>query len=296
MRLPTLNPLVERELLGRMRAGRTIWLLVAYVAALGGLMALVVALSTAGSVLGPNTFEVAAMAFDIVVGLELVLVGMVSAAAAAGAISGERERQTWELLLVTGLSPWRIVSGKLVSAVMLVLWLVVAGMPVFAPVLYLGAVPAGTLLRLLGLFVVSALAWAGIGLAWSALLRRTIGAVVAAYVTGVLWVILAPILRAVLQATVFTRAATGPRVEGPFLVELLNPVYALLWTLNGELVGALGIPAVAAGGPTANLTLAARLAGALGPGGPYWVYVGGALLTAGLMALATTRLIQRRRA
>src|SRR5690606_9829822 len=116
----------------------------AYVAALGGLMALMVALTTAGSDLGPNSFEVAVMAFMAVVALELVLVGMVSAGAAAGAVSGERERQTWELLLVTGLSPWRIVAGKLVSAVMLVLWLVVAGIPVFAPVLYLGAVPAST--------------------------------------------------------------------------------------------------------------------------------------------------------
>ena len=58
--------------------------------------------------------------------LQLVLVLLVTPAFTAGSISGERERQTLDLLLVTKMSPFSIVTGKFLSGLSIIVLMVVA--------------------------------------------------------------------------------------------------------------------------------------------------------------------------
>ncbi|HEY8414482.1 MAG TPA: ABC transporter permease subunit, partial [Thermaerobacter sp.] len=272
---------------------------------LGALLVIALTLTgaAAGNLNAPSPFEVSYTVFQAVMVAELVLVGAVAAATAAGGISGERERQTWEVLLTTRLPAWRIVTGKLVTAVQLALWLVVASLPVFLPLFRFGAVSPGNLARILGIFLASGLAWAAIGLFFSALLKRTIAAVIASYATASAWVILTIVARFVWDAIENARsplvgpgAPTGP--VGPYLIELMNPLLILLRTMSSPVVGL--VDWMMSGGGTvaqpASLTLGARLAGALGPNGYYWVYILSALALTAVLSALTTRLIARRRA
>ncbi|MFH1738724.1 MAG: ABC transporter permease [bacterium] len=60
--------------------------------------------------------------------------------AASGAISGERERNTWDLLTITPLGPWRILLGKLFSLLVFVLVMYIAFLPIWALCFLLGGV------------------------------------------------------------------------------------------------------------------------------------------------------------
>lgn len=297
---PTLfNPLIQLELRSRMRRGRTVVLLLAFTGALGSLLVLALHVTTSpgGGIYGPSPFEVSYWLFQAAIIAELVMVGAVAAATASGAISGERERQTWEVLLTTRLPAWRIVTGKLVTAVLLVFWLVVASLPLFLPLFRFGAVSPGTLARVLGLFLASGLVWAALGLFFSALFRRTTVAVIASYATASAWVILTAAARRLRDLWFAQRSAAGapvpPQPEGPFLVELMNPLLALLKTLESPLEAAITSGGSVA--PTSGLTWGARLAGALGQHGFYWVYVLGAAAVTAVLAFLTTRLVARRR-
>lgn len=300
------NPLVELELRSRMRRGRTVLLLLGFVGALGAVLVIALTLTGAasGNIYGPSPFEVSYGVFQAAMVMELVLVGAVAAATAAGGISGERERQTWEVLLTTRLPAWRIVTGKLLTAVLLVLWLVVASLPVFLPLFQFGAVTPGILARILGLFLASGLAWAAIGLFFSALFRRTIVAVIASYFTASAWVILTILARPLRVAMLNAQAAQGgpatpgtvTQPAGPYLVELMNPLLVLLHTLASPVVNFFDWMLVNIGpGLGSQFTLGARVAGALGPYGYYWVYILSALALALVLSALTARIVARRR-
>ncbi|WP_242822387.1 ABC transporter permease [Thermaerobacter marianensis] len=306
---PTLlNPIIELEFRARMRRNRTMLLLMAYTAAVAAVFLLAVVFTGAAGtrILGPGPYEISWGLFQAVMLAELVLIGAVAGASGAGAISSERERQTWEILRTTRMPAWRIVTGKLVAAVALALWLVVASFPVFLPLFRFNAVQPDMLARLLLLFTASGLTWAALGLFFSALFRRTIVAVIATYGVAMGWVILTLIARP-LQDALTPPPPMGPmppRPVGPLAIELASPVLALLYALRSPLLeewnwlaGGVVSVLLRAGMPAGTrITTAARVAAYLGEYGYYWMYVIIALGAAAVLAAAATALIQRREA
>ncbi|HEY8415215.1 MAG TPA: ABC transporter, partial [Thermaerobacter sp.] len=145
----------------------------------------------------------------------------------------------------------------------------------------------------------SGLAWAAIGLFFSALFRRTIVAVIASYFTASAWVILTILarpLRAALLNAQAQGASGGPPVQpvGPYLVELMNPLLVLLRTLGSPVANFIDWMTMVGhmSGPGTKLTLGARVAAALGP---YLAYVLSALALTLVLSALTARIIARRR-
>jgi ABC-type transport system involved in multi-copper enzyme maturation permease subunit len=62
--------------------------------------------------------------FSMFFSVDLALILLMTPAFAAGAITSERERETYGALFSTLLSPWEILTGKLFSAILLILLLV----------------------------------------------------------------------------------------------------------------------------------------------------------------------------
>ncbi|GAB6876920.1 ABC transporter permease subunit [Thermaerobacter litoralis] len=307
--VPTaLNPILELEFRARMRRNRTVLLLLGYTGAVAALFLLAVVLSgvTDPARAGAAAYEITWIIFQVLMLAELVLIGAVAGATGAGSISGERERQTWEVLLVTKLPAWRMVTGKLLAAVALALWLVVASLPVFLPLFRFNAVQPDALVRLLIHFTVSALAWAALGLFFSTVLRRTVAAVIATYGVAMAWVAFTLLARPVLDALNPPgpqAGAVSPRPLGPLAVELASPVLSLLYALRSPVIeawnwiaGAIVLGRGSLPPPGVRLTTAARVAGLLGPDGYFWAYVLWTLAFTVLLVVATTRLITRRRA
>jgi ABC-type transport system involved in multi-copper enzyme maturation permease subunit len=115
----------------------------------------------------------------------------------SGAISGERERKTYDLLRTTLLSARALIMGKLAFAVMYLLLLILAAVPLEGLAFVLGGVAIEELVLALVILVVTALAFSAIGLFFSAFSRTTRGATGLAYGTTVMATVVLPILLAI---------------------------------------------------------------------------------------------------
>ena len=171
--------LVAKEMRSRSRGWRPMWLLTFYLAALTVVVAGFPALlggigGTISPTMGTQIFAVLAIG-------SVLLLAFITPALTVGAVSGERERRTLDLLLITRTSALGLVSGKLLGSLVYVLYLLVASLPAFALVYLFGGVPLFHLGMVLAVAAVTAVTHAALGLLLSALLRRTSLASVVAY-------------------------------------------------------------------------------------------------------------------
>ena len=206
------NPLLVKELRGRMRGARAFVVLTVYLLLLGCLTSMVYYTYNASvSGLGGavDTAELGKTVFATVVLIELFMVVFITPAFTAGAISGERERQTYELLRTTLLPARRLVLGKLVSALTYILLLVLAAVPLESLAFVLGGVVLEELLLALVILLVTAFAFAVFGVFFSSLARTTLVATVLTYAMALLTTIGLPLLLLIFALVLVDPVASG---------------------------------------------------------------------------------------
>ncbi len=183
------NPVVTKELRGRMRGSRTYWLLFGYVL----LLSLILFFSylgwwaqhssdmdNGGSSAG---FTVGRTFFKILFYSQAVMMALITPALTAGAISVEREQRTFELLRGSILRPGAIVWGKLASSVSFVVLLLTSSLPLLSLCFLLGGVSPGEVFFAYLLLIGDAFLFGAIGLCWSAYAANTATATVLSYLT-----------------------------------------------------------------------------------------------------------------
>jgi ABC-type transport system involved in multi-copper enzyme maturation permease subunit len=225
-----INPIIVKELRARMRETRAFAILTGVLLALGIVsyliyrMALVMAGAYASTPLSP---QIGQMLFIALAFLELMMVCAIAPAVTAGAISGEQEKLTYEMLLATPLHPASILWGKLVSALSYVFLLIFAAIPMFSLIFIFGGVTVRDLLKALLILVVVAITFGIMGLFMSAWLKRTSRATVASFL----------IVVALIAGTFFLYVAIGVirQVEPPRWLLAANPVSALFSALSNAL-------------------------------------------------------------
>jgi ABC-type transport system involved in multi-copper enzyme maturation permease subunit len=177
------NPIVIKELRARMRGGRPYLILSSYLLGLSlicfGVLRIFAAQAQNGMMIvsahvGQGLFTALALALTL-------LITFLTPALTAGAISGEREQMTYDLLVATPLRPGRILSGKLIAALWYVLLLMFAVVPLGSIVLLFGGVAPRDLLKALIMLLLTMLASGMLGLLCSAVARRTMRATIMAY-------------------------------------------------------------------------------------------------------------------
>jgi ABC-2 family transporter protein len=181
------NPVLGRELRERMRGARSFVALTIYLCILVLTMVLAYkANSEAGSAFG-DAFDlgrrtaVGRLVLEWVLFIMLLLVLFLVPGFTAGAVAGERERQTLVPLQVTLLPPRSILWGKVSAALAFIALLLVAAAPLLAVAFLLGGISVGQAVRgLLGVLLV-ALLLALIVVGISAMVRRVQAATVLAY-------------------------------------------------------------------------------------------------------------------
>ncbi len=196
-----MNPVARRELQERFRTIRSPLVLSVWVLAAGVVtfLAFVVASNSASgqlrNVTAAGLGSVAAAASIGRFVLHSLLLGMIIAiifvvpGQAAVAVVGERERQTLPLLQVSQLSSWRIIIGKLWSALAYISLLLIATTPLMVIPVLLGGVTIGDILAGLGMVAVTAVMVGAVSLWVSARATSMQGAVLGAYVWTVTIVI-----------------------------------------------------------------------------------------------------------
>lgn len=183
------NPITVKELRSRMRGRRAFVVLTLYLLGMGTIIAIVYAAYAAAATTryGPDVREAGKSVFAVVIGVEAILVMFIGPSFTAGAISGERERQTFDLLRTTLLTPGELVAGKLWSALSYVLLLIVASIPLQSIAFFLGGLSWEELLIGQLLITVAALAYAMFGLYCSSVMKSTLSASVMTFGGGLFW-------------------------------------------------------------------------------------------------------------
>jgi ABC-type transport system involved in multi-copper enzyme maturation permease subunit len=209
---PGITAILVKDLRARMRGRRAFVIMTIHLVLIAGFAWMVqrIAEETIAPQIafgGVATFASASIGRAIFIGmmvLQTIIVAVLAPASTAGTISGERERQTLDLLAVTPISSFAIVFGKMLGALTWVLVLVLASIPVTALVFLFGGVAPDDVVRGYAVVLATALGLGSVGMFFSALIRRTGAA------TGLTFVV----VLATLLGTIFVWAffaATGQR-------------------------------------------------------------------------------------
>ncbi len=184
--LQTINPVLDIELRQRSRSRRSVVVLTIFLTVMVLVSLLVYEASTATNEfnfdpISALTNGVGRKMFEWVLAAELGILLLIVPGISAGTISGERDRQTLVPLQVTMIGPWGIFMGKVLSSSSFILLLIVATVPVMAvPYLVGGISLTQVLLSLLSLLILGFLL-AVMGVACSAIFKRTQIATLMAY-------------------------------------------------------------------------------------------------------------------
>jgi ABC-2 type transport system permease protein len=177
------NPVVLKELRGRMRGMRAFVVMTIYLLLMSGFATLLYvlyssSLNYSGYASGGTIGRVL---FIGIVGVELFLVTFIAPTFTAGAISGERERQTYDLLRTTLLPASSLVIGKLVSALSYVLLLLLAAIPLQSIAFLFGGVTETEIILAFVILVVTAITLGSVGIYFSSVMQRTLSASIMTY-------------------------------------------------------------------------------------------------------------------
>lgn len=178
------NPIVKKDLKVTARSMRISWGLFAYEAVLtmAFLLALSIIQQESRSIYSDgNVYAYLIYLFPVLSVAQVCIVALVVPVMTASAISGEKERQTFDIMLTTCMSPFSIVLGKVMSAVLRILFFVAAGMPIMALAFVVGGLSWSYLFYFVLTIILFSVFSGSIGILCSALCRRSITAVILSY-------------------------------------------------------------------------------------------------------------------
>ena len=234
MKRLVLNPVLDKEFRSRMRTWKSPLLISLYL----GTLALItlgyywtqqqrVYYSGFGPEVGPQIYVTLTI-------FQLMLVSFVTPAFTAGVISGEREKQTLDLLICTRLSATSIILNKLIASIAYILLLIISSLPFFAVVYFFGGVLLSEIAQVFLVYLMTALTFGTVGVFCSTIFRKTQVSVVVTYV--IVFFFLAG-TAAITAFLVNVRPNFGGGVP---VLSYLNPLVALYSTFPGSF--AQGMP------------------------------------------------------
>ena len=206
----TFYALLTKELRLRFRRERTLWVIVAYLFALG-LLGWFALSSSSGSItyhsreglsqIGRNLYSLLSI-------VQLFLIIFITPSFTATMINGEKERQTFEMLLCSRLSAFALVSSKLLSGLASTFLLIVASIPLFSLVFFFGGISPEQILLALLIYSMTALVLCSLGICCSTLVKRPTVSTAMAYIVGLLWLF-------------------APLISSPLLINMLNGLFII---------------------------------------------------------------------
>lgn len=173
--------------------------------------------------------------YKILYGAEFALLMLLIPSMTAGAISGERENKTLELLLSTTMSPYRIVIGKLLPSMSRIFFYVVASFPTLGLVFIVGGTAPIDVTEYLLLLFTTAFYIGSFGILMSVLFTKTAQAMIAAY-TSLLLFCVGTILIVVLDNTILGNRRSLDLVDYSLL---FNPI-ATIYVMMSQQLGVIG--------------------------------------------------------
>ncbi|MFM8321667.1 MAG: ABC transporter permease [Chloroflexota bacterium] len=248
------NPIIVKELRSRMRGGRAFITLTVSLTALALCGYLLYRMTTAANQYSSTPLSplIGQVLFFGLAFILLMVISAITPAVTAGAISGEREHETYEMLLATPLHPASILWGKLVASMGYVFLLLFSAVPLASVVFLFGGVTLRDMLKTLAVLVAVTVLFAMIGLFLSALFGRSGRATALAYL-ATLGVLIGPIIVAVGAGVV--RQGDPPRwllaispvsALASAMSPSVNPnnISSMFWMLGSPIYWIMGNPPI----------------------------------------------------
>lgn len=213
------NPVLTRELLVNLRTNRSFLLQLGYVAVLGLLVYLAWPEQTGTTLMAGSSS--AQRLFTLFYLGQFFMVALLAPTFAAGSITGEKERKTYEMLLASPLRPSTILVGKLLSSLTYLVLLIISTLPLMILCYLLGGILLSEVVRAYVVLILAAGTFGLLSVACSSFFRRTSSALVVSYL------VILPI--AVVFVTLTNAASDEAR---DFFSVALLPSWCLVgWTL-----------------------------------------------------------------
>ncbi len=173
------NPVLQRELLVNLRTARAFILLFLYNALLGAVV--IMAWPPQLKLDLTRNPEEAKQLVNLFFLGQYVIASLMAPSFAAGAITGEKERKTYEMLLASPLRPAAIVLGKLLASLAHLAILIFSSLPIVMLCLPLGGVSPYEVLAMYLALVLSIMTFGMISVACSSFFQRTASSLVVSY-------------------------------------------------------------------------------------------------------------------
>lgn len=248
------NPIIVKELRSRMRGGRAFATLTSALILLAvcGYAIYRIALVAMSYTSVPLSPQIGQILFAGLVFIELMIIAAITPSVTAMAISGEKEKLTYEMLLATPLSPGSILWGKLVAALGYVFLIVFAAIPLASLVFVFGGVAVREMLKALVILVTVAVMFGVIGLFSSALFGRSGRSTAVAYLAVVFLMFGPPLIAAGAGMLNQTSPPRWMLVLSPLsaLASALSPsvnfqyLAGMFWMLGGSFSWISGAPPI----------------------------------------------------
>jgi len=178
-----INPVLQKDLKTKLRGWRAPVLIICYIILLALLLLVIFAgngMLNPYNVYGYNP-RLAVDTYNILIVFQFALLFIAVPAITATSISGERERQTLDLMLVTKTHPRTIITGKVIISIAHTMLLFISSLPVLGVVFFFGGVGIADIAKLLLFYVFTAFFVASSGVFFSSLFRRNITAIITTY-------------------------------------------------------------------------------------------------------------------
>ncbi len=237
-----LNPVMVKELRGRMRGVRGFAIITVFLTLMSFFTMLLYLLRVPqGGVV--VTGELGRLLFIGVLFIELMLIIFIVPALTAGAITSERERKTYDLLQTTLITKATFVVGKMQSALGYIVLLLLSAIPLQSISFLFGGVSESELILALLVLAVSAVTLGAFGMFFSSITERTLSATVRSYTVATAITIGLPALALILFQgaygnvvnNVATKISDNPTVEAAMIyadmiATSLNPITATVYS------------------------------------------------------------------
>lgn len=227
------NPVIVKELRGRMRGWRAAVVLALYLVVLSGVTWLVYTTTRdVGRNYGnPQSSQVGKFIFYTLVAFQTVMVSLLTPAFTAGSVTSEKEQKTYDLLMTTLLTARSVIFGKLGSALAYVVLLILAVAPIESLAFIFGGVSPEEIVLSQVVMIMAALLFASVGMFWSTVMRSSIMSNVLTYGTIIFQMLIVPFVYALMISGMFYRYnQTGPSTTFFYasgIVLSSNPIIAM---------------------------------------------------------------------
>lgn len=187
-----INPVMRKEL---MVGSRSIKMSLA-IMGINGFLAFIVTVMLASMSMGSGAFNYGMLIsiFPTLGCIEVGLISLIVPILTSASISGERERQTLDIMLTTPVSPFSIALGKLGHAVMIVMMYAITSLPLFAVAFIFGGLKWRALFGLFAMLVYLGIYVGSVGIFCSSVVKRSIVATILTIVIGVSIIIITGIV------------------------------------------------------------------------------------------------------